>query len=89
MWISTWVHPRVGQSLGGVWTPGPSTVCTTVYGKVWREDGGGGGGHEARSMELLVECHGKMRRRNADCSEQCKQAGLTECCHAALKSLRS
>lgn len=54
--------------------------------------GGGGGqtllrrGHAARSGELLVEGHGKVRQRNADSTEQCKQAGRRECCRAALKS---
>lgn len=65
-----------------------------LYGKVWREEGEWGWGvnvgrHKARITELLVECHGKMRQRNADSTEQCKQAGLRECCHAALKSLHS
>lgn len=44
-------------------------------------------GHAARRTELCVECHGKMRQRNADFTEQCKQARLRECGHAALKSL--
>lgn len=43
-------------------------------------------GHAARRTELFVECHGKMRQWNADFTEQCKQAGLRECCHGALKS---
>lgn len=41
-------------------------------------EGGGGVVAEAwaRGQELLVECHGKVRQRNADSTEQCKQAAL-------------
>ena len=72
------------------------TECTVVCTEacMYHRGRGGGwgggvnvGGHKASSTELLVECCGKMRQRNADSTEQCKQAGLRECCHAALKSL--